>query len=201
MNKKVQIRVATLSDALAILKIYEPFILNSAVTFEEDVPTITEFEQRLSSIMNDCPCLVCELEGKILGYAYASAHRIRSAYRRNKEVSVYIDSQYQRNNIAKALYTSLFAILKEQGFVNLLAGITIPNPASIGFHESMGFEKCAEYHYIGYKLGKWHSVGWWELCLLENDSEAPIEPIPFYQFQKQVKLESFFEMGVALVKI
>jgi len=200
MNSNPTIRIASPADAGEILKIYKPHVLSTATTFEETVPSIEEFQQRISTILEECPCLVCEIDGAVVGYAYASSHRSRAAYRWNKEVSVYVAEQFQQKRVARALYTSLFAILKEQGICNLLAGITLPNEASVGFHESMGFEKCAEFRYIGFKLGKWHTVGWWELFLLGDEKSTPMEPIPFSQFKKQTSMNPLLLKGVPLLK-
>ncbi len=201
MNKKAKIRVARISDAPEILEIYKPYILDTPITFEENIPTIPDFKTRIKNILKDCPYLVCEVDNNIAGYAYASDHRSRAAYRWNKEVSVYVSPKHQRKNIARALYTSLFSILKEQGFANLLAGITLPNNPSVLLHETFGFVKCAEYHNIGHKNNKWHSVGWWELFIQNEKAGTPIEPIPFSNFIKKTEIKPFFKEGEKLLKI
>lgn len=201
VNKKVKIRIAQPADASEILEIYKPYILGSPITFEESVPSVSDFSSRISNILEECPFLVCEINGEIAGYAYASDYRSRAAYRWNKEVSVYVSTKFQRNNIARALYTVLFSILKMQGFANLLAVITLPNNASIALHESFGFKKCAEYQNIGFKNNQWHPVGWWDFFLLKESGQIPKEPIPFCNFIKDNSLNNFIEEGESLLKI
>ena len=201
MNKQAKIRVAGIDDASKILEIYKPCILNTSITFEEDLPSVTDFKTRIQNILKDCPFLVCEIGNEIAGYAYAYDHRSRAAYRWNKEVSVYVSPKYQRKNVAKALYTSLFSILLKQGFANLLAGITLPNAPSVALHESFGFKQCAEYNNIGYKNNRWHSVGWWELFIQNDEKETPKEPIPFSNFIKETEIEPYLNEGGNVIKI
>jgi L-amino acid N-acyltransferase YncA len=106
-----------------------------------------------------------EHHGEVLGYAYASAHRTRAAYQWSVDVSVYVQAQVQRSGVGCALYSSLFKLLTLQGFYNAYAGITLPNPGSVGLHESLGFRPVGMYRAVGYKLGAWHDVGWWQLTL------------------------------------
>ncbi len=199
VNKKVKIRIAQSADASGILEIYKSYILESPITFEELVPSVSDFSSRIANILEECPFLVCEINGEIAGYAYASDYRSRAAYRWNKEVSV--SAKFQRKNIALALYTVLFSILKTQGFANLLAVITLPNNASIALHESFGFKKCAEFQNIGFKNNQWHTVGWWDFFLLNENDQIPKEPIPFRNFIKENSLNNFIEEGESLLKI
>ena len=194
MNNKVKIRTARESDVEAILEIYSPFILKTAVSFEIKVPTKKDMWERISGILKDLPFLVCESEGKITGYAYASNHRQREAYRWSKEVSAYVHPDFRGKHIASGLYTSLIEILKKQGITNLLAGIALPNPGSIALHKKFGFRKIAEYTAVGFKLGKWHNVGWWELNLDPGFSE-PKEIIPFSEIKKTDVLKDAFLKG------
>jgi phosphinothricin acetyltransferase len=173
------IRTARETDAAAMLAIYEPFVRGSSVTFEITPPTEAEFKSRVARTLTQNPWLVHESNpGAVDGYAYATAHRERAAYQWTVEVSVYVAATRYRGGIGKALYTALFEILRKQGYRNALAGITIPNPASVGFHESLGFERIANYPNVGYKLGYWHDVGWWQLELQELRG-APTTPISF----------------------
>src|SRR5262249_49535543 len=130
-----------------------------------ELPTVEEMRRRIVDLLPHWPWLVCEQEGKILGYVYASQHRSRAAYRWSTDVSVYIDEQFHRLGIGRGLYSSLFAILTLQGFYNAYAGITLPNPASVGLHEALGFQAVGVYRAVGFKLGAWHDVGWWQLVL------------------------------------
>ena len=200
MENKFSIRIAKKADARAILDIYKPFILNTAVTFEEVVPDEDEFKKRMTAILWECPFLVCETNGQVVGYAYASAHRSRAAYRWNREVSVYVHPDFRRKNIANALYHALFPILKIQGYANLLAVITLPNQASIAFHESFGFTKCAEYNNIGFKLGQWQKVGWWELSLIENPDEVPIVPVLFPELKSGAEVKGCLKKSITFLK-
>ncbi len=173
------IRPVRTEDAASILAIYAPYILETPVTFEETVPDIKEMVSRIENLRNDLPFLVCEIDGQIAGYAYASNHRNRSAYRWTKELSVYVHPLFRRKNIGKALYSCIIELLKYQGVKSVLAGITVPNPESTGFHENFGFIKAAEFHATGYKLGQWHNVGWWEMDLNPGMKSPCLQLIPF----------------------
>ncbi len=170
------IRLAEKRDVPGILEIYAPFILETAVTFEEAIPDEDSFWKRMQDIMTEMPVLVCEIEGRVAGYAYASGYRSRASYRWSKEVSVYIHPDFHRKKVADALYTSLNEIVRYQGVANLLAIITMPNEASVAFHEYFGYRKCAEFSKVGYKLGSWQNVGWFEL-FLQDENEAPKDRI------------------------
>jgi len=172
------IRVAKPSDAASILEIYTPYILNTAITFETEIPSFEIMEHRIATYQENWPWLVYEADGVIAGYAYATKHRERTAYQWCVESSVYVKDQFQKKGIAKALYTALFKILKYQGCRNVYAGITLPNEKSVAFHKNFGFNKIAEYKNIGYKSGKWNTVSWWELQV--NDySDDPSAPVKF----------------------
>lgn len=172
------IRLAKPSDAAGILAIYGPYVKNSSITFETEVPGTDELEKRINSYLENWPWLVEETNGEITGYAYASRYRERTAYQWSVECSVYVHDNHLRSGIARKLYTTLFAILKEQGFTTVYAVINLPNDRSVAFHESMGFRYFATYEKVGFKLGQWKNVGWWQLQLNEF-SEDPKAPIKF----------------------
>jgi len=172
------IRTATPDDSESILKIYAPYIEKTSYTFETEVPTVDSFKERISSYLKNWPWLVCELDGVIAGYAYGTRHRERVAYQWSIESSVYVHDDCQRMGVARALYTALINILKLQGFRNLYAVINLPNDKSVSFHEKLGFEYFATYKNVGYKLGRWKNVGWWQLQL----NEYSLEPEPPMNF-------------------
>jgi L-amino acid N-acyltransferase YncA len=180
----ISIRLATPADAQAILSIYAPYIENTSFTFETETPSVTDFSERIKNYLLNWPWLVCEIDGKIAGYAYATRHRERTAYQWCTESSVYIHDDHQRAGIARALYKALFEILKRQGFRNVYAVINLPNDRSVSFHESCGFEYFATYEKVGYKLGKWKNVGWWRLILNEFGDE-PQAPIKFSELDNK----------------
>ena len=192
------IRVATGDDAAGMLEIYAPFILNSGITQETEVPSVEEFEQRVISNLKDRPWLVCEINNQAAGYAYAGKHRDRKGYQWCTEPSVYISEKYFGFGIANALYTALFDILKIQGYVNAYAVITLPNDRSIAFHKKFGFEYLTTYKKIGYKLGQWHDVGWMQYEVNPH-KEDPTDPIMFPQIDKAV-IESIVIRSAALLK-
>ncbi len=170
------LRLANSSDAATILEIYTPYILNTAFTFETEIPSPKAFEQRIISCLETWPWVVCVIDGVLAGYSYAARHRERTAYQWCVESSVYIRDGFQQRGLAGLLYSALFEILKHQKFINVYAGITLPNHKSVAFHDKSGFKKFVEYDSIGYKLGKWHTVSWWQLRL-NNYANNPVAPI------------------------
>ncbi len=172
------IRLATKADAKGILDIYSPYISNTSFTFETELPSIVSFAERITGYLINWPWLVYEVDGSIAGYAYASRYRERTAYQWCVEVSVYVHDDHQRKGIAKQLYGLLFNILRRQGYRNVYAVINLPNDKSVEFHEAAGFTYLATYENVGYKLGKWKNVGWWQLQLNSYDLE-PSAPIKF----------------------
>lgn len=179
------IRLARPTDAAGILAIYAPYIANTSFTFETEIPTESEFANRIAFYLVNWPWLVCELDGQIAGYAYASGYRERVAYQWSVECSVYVHDDHHRSGIARALYTALFSILKKQGYRNIFAVINLPNERSVAFHESMGFRWFATYEQVGYKLGQWKNVGWWRLIINEF-SQEPDPVISFSQIDKSM---------------
>jgi L-amino acid N-acyltransferase YncA len=172
------IRVADLDDAQQVREIYAPFCTATPVSFETEVPSVEEMRRRIAATLEFFPWLVAEDAGRVLGYAYASRHRERAAYRWSADVSVYVREGERGKGIGRALYTALFAILRLQGIFNVLAGITLPNNASVALHEAMGMRLLGVYESIGYKCGAWHDVGWWQFSLGPHDG-PPEEPVGF----------------------
>lgn len=170
------IRLARPDDAPAIRDIYAPAVTETIISFEGEPPTEDEMRRRIEDTHLTHPWLVCERHGEIAGYAYASPHRGRAAYRWSVDVSVYVQRDHRRKGGGRGLYESLFAILDLQGFVNAYAGIALPNEASVTLHESLGFEPVGVYEEVGYKHGAWRDVGWWQLAISEriDDPEPPI---------------------------
>ena len=170
------IRLATSADAATIAAMYRPIVESTTISFETVAPDEDEMRARIVETVRTYPWLVFEREGQVLAYAYASRHRARGAYRWSVDTSVYVTESVRGQRIGLALYASLFAVLKAQGFVRAYAGIALPNPASVGLHQRLGFVSVGVYHAVGYKLGAWRDVGWWEKAI--GDSPAPGEPMP-----------------------
>jgi phosphinothricin acetyltransferase len=191
------IRLAEIKDAEQILGIYAPYVENTIISFEEAAPTKEEMEKRISHVMENHVWIVLEEDNKILGYAYSSDYNERTAYRWSADVSIYVDGSSHRRGIGKALYTSLFEILRYQGYCNAYAGICLPNEKSVGIHEYFGFRKIAQYNKVGYKHGDWHDVGWWELSLKKHDNE-PGEPLPIRRIEPP-KLYNAFTHGMQII--
>ena len=171
------IRLATEHDAEAIAAIYAPFCNSTAVSFEDTPPSPVEIAQRIARITQRLPWLVLKDDGDVAGYAYASPHRERAAYRWSVDVTVYVHPRYQRRGVGSALYTALFAILAQQGYFQAFAGVALPNPGSEGLHEAMGFEVVGVYRSVGWKLGVWHDVRWYRRGLQAQDGE-PTATLP-----------------------
>jgi L-amino acid N-acyltransferase YncA len=163
------IRPANGDDARAVATIYRPYVTESAISFEDQPPTDEAMADRMASTIG--PWLVLERDGHVVGYACGSKHRDRAAYAWSVDVSVYVDLAHHRAGIGRALYSSLLALLRLQGFYAAHAGITLPNVASVGLHESLGFRLVGVYAKVGYKRSAWHDVGWWQLPLRERKGE------------------------------
>jgi phosphinothricin acetyltransferase len=171
----IVIRFARPSDAAGILAIYGPYCETSPISFETLAPTVEQMAERIQTILGQYPWLVCEIDGEIAGYVYATKIRERAAYRWAVEVAVYVATRHHRRRVAQALYTALFSLLREQNYYKAYAGITLPNTGSVRLHEALGFRPVGTFFGIGYKLDKWLDVGWWQLDL-EPESLNPPEP-------------------------
>lgn len=150
-------------DAPAVAAIYAPHVTDGVASFELTPPDAAEMAGRIDATTVIYPWLVCDAPGAgVVGYVYAAAFNPRAAYRWSTAVTVYVDVRFHRAGIGRALYTSLFAVLRLQGFCNAYGGITLPNDGSVGLHEALGFRRVALYREVGYKFGRWWDVGWWE---------------------------------------
>jgi phosphinothricin acetyltransferase len=175
----VECRVATPDDARAIAEIYAPYVSRTAITFEIDPPPdADEFAARMRRIGATYPWLVATIGGEIAGYSYACENRSRAAYRWSVDAAVYLRESAHRKGIGRTLYKRLFALLRAQGFVNAFSGITLPNAASVGLHEAIGFNLIGVHRNVGWKLGAWRDVGWWQLALAPPRDD-PAEPVAF----------------------
>jgi L-amino acid N-acyltransferase YncA len=178
-----EIRSAMLDDAREIARIYEPYVLNSAISFEEDVPDATEISTRIERAGNVYPWLVAADGDGLIGYAYGAPHRSRPAYRWSVEVSVYLEAAARGRGVGGKLLSALLQVLVERGFVGAFAGTTLPNPASAALFRSLGFTPVGIFRRAGFKLGAWHDVEWWQLAL--SDEPAPRgEPGSRWQIDK-----------------
>ena len=162
------IRLAKADDGAAVARIYDPVVARTAISFELDPPGPAEMRRRIVGALAFAPWLVEERDGIVRGYAYASKHRERAAYQWSVDVAVYVDEEHRRSGIGTTLYEKLFRLLRLQGFYAAHAGVTLPNAASVGLHESLGFRRVGVYRAVGYKLGGWHDVGWWQLELRDR---------------------------------
>jgi phosphinothricin acetyltransferase len=198
-GERVSIRLAASADAAGMLAIYAPIVRETIISFELDPPTTAEMRGRIESGWPHWPWLVCERAGGLLGYACASQHRTRAAYQWSVDTSVYVRADARRGGVARALYTSLFAILALQGFRNAYAGITLPNAASVGFHEALGFEPVGVYRKVGYKLGAWRDVGWWARDLAEHGPD-PSPPLDLTALRASRKWQDVIGAGEALFR-
>jgi phosphinothricin acetyltransferase len=167
--------MATERDAADLIRIYEPYVLETAISFETVTPTLSDFKNRMIEILPRHPWLVCELQNKVVGYAYAGPFKSRCAYLWSAESTVYVDRDFHGRGIGKDLYKNLLGILRQQGIVNVIAGIALPNEASQGLHESLGFTKVAQFKEVGYKLEKWWDVGYWQLQLGRPDRPSALQ--------------------------
>lgn len=193
------LRFATEADAVAVRAIYAPFCEMTPTSFESHAPAPTEMRDRIRKTTAQFPWLVCERDGLVLGYAYAGAHRERAAYRWAVDVAVYIGDGSRRNGVGRALYTALFRLLVAQGYFKAYAGVTLPNAASVGLHEAMGFTPVGIYRGVGCKFGAWHDVGWWQLGL-QPEVAQPAEPIAIGEVAGAAVAQSALATAARLVR-
>jgi phosphinothricin acetyltransferase len=193
------IRFALPCDAAGVLSIYAPFCESSHVSFEEVTPTVEQMHERITRVLTQYPWLVCESNGQLAGYVYASQHRERAAYRWAVDVAVYVAEGHRRRGVGRGLYTSLFSILREQGYHRVHAAITLPNEQSIGLHEAMGFRPIGVCPRVGHKLGRWLDVGWWQLSL-QPERPEPAEPRAIGEIRHGDAVAAALAEGARLVK-
>jgi L-amino acid N-acyltransferase YncA len=181
---KPVIRPAEASDAAAVVSIYAPYVLETAVSFEAEPPTAATMAQRINGTLQTHPWLVAERHGEgIVGYAYAGQHNQRAAYRWTVDLTVYVGGQMRRSGVGRALYLVFLETLRRQGFRSAFAEIVLPNPDSVRLHERAGFKPIGVHKDIGFKLGRWHDIGYWRLGLTDGVA-PPSEPIPFAAFKE-----------------
>ncbi len=168
MMHDLLLRDATPADAEALLAIYRPFVMETAVSFELESPTAVEFARRIANAQSKWTWLVAERTGSVAGYAYASSHRERGAYRYCVEVSAYLAPNYRGQGIGRALYETLFGVLAAKGFCTAYAGISLPNEGSIRFHQALGFSEVGVFRRAGWKFNSWHDVSWWQRQLRDE---------------------------------
>ncbi len=161
----MKIRQVELADAAAIARIYNPYVLDTTITFEVEAVSADEMRRRIAEIQGKYPYIVCEEDGNVVGYCYAHPWRMRAAFCHTAEVSIYVDSACRGNGLGKALLEELIQRCKAQGLHVLIAGITEGNEHSRHLHENFGFRKVAQYDEVGYKFGRWLELSQYELLL------------------------------------
>lgn len=196
---KKRIRLATKNDCTSILEIYAPFVTDTTVTFEYEVPTIEDFEKRIINTQKKYLWLVCEIEDKIVGYAYAHEFMDREAYDWSVICSIYINPEYQGKRIGKALYFSLLELLKLQGFYNAYACITASNTKSERFHEAFDFTQVGIHPNAGYKFGKWLDIKWYGVNITKYHL-SPNKPKAIYKISGTPEFESIIQKAEQMIR-
>lgn len=169
------VRDASQADAEACAAIYAPYVAETAITFESEAPSPAQMADRIASARRTHAWVVLEEAGRVVGYAYGGPYKARAAYRWSCEVSVYMELGRRRTGGGRALYEALFERLEARGFRCAVAGMTLPNEASVGLHRAMGFEPVGTYRKIGWKQGGWHDVAWVQRPLASGE-DPPAEP-------------------------
>ena len=195
---KIEIRVATAEDAPQIAAIYVPAVEESAVSFETEAPDGAEIASRIEDTLDMYPWLVAERGHEIVSFVYARRFRTRPAYDWDAEVTVFVKEGNQGLGVGRAIYSAMFDILTAQGFVNVYAAITVPNEASIRFHQALGFELAGSFPAVGFKLGAWHTVEFW-WAQLGDQPDAPQAPIPFGQFRDFPNCQEILQQASQMV--
>lgn len=180
------IRLATAGDAAGVRAVYAPVVETTAISFELEVPSVEEVARRITERQPAHPWLVAEAERGIVGYAYAGRFSGRPAYDWAVETSVYLAEEARGRGLGRALCTALIAVLAAQGYRQAMAGVTLPNPASVGLHEALGYTPAGRYRAVGWKFGVWHDVGWWQRPIGDEDGAAPARPSTLDELPREV---------------
>lgn len=167
----IRIRSAQIEDAADLVAIYAPYVEDTAITFETEVPTVADFAGRIEKTLEKFPYLVAEEDGRVVGYAYASTYYARAAYDWTVELSVYVSKEARGKGIGSLLYDALEEDLTARGFMNFLACIALPNPASLALHKKKGYEQVAHFKNVGYKFDTWHDIVWLQKSLVGEMDE------------------------------
>lgn len=180
MGKELSIRTASAEDAAGLLEIYRPYVEHTAITFEYEVPTVGEFEERITNTLKRYPYLVAEKDHEMVGYAYVSPFKERAAYDWSVETSIYVRKEAKQQGIGRRLYDRLEQILRQQGILNVNACIAYPQiedeyltKDSVRFHEKLGYEMVGTFHQCGYKFGRWYDMVWMEKMIGEHRNDQP----------------------------
>ncbi len=177
----IRIRLASPADAAAIAMVYRPYVEQTPISFELHAPTAEEMAARVARVMERSPWLVAEVDGAVRGYAYAGHFRERAAYDWTAESTVYVESGLRGKGIGRALMNALIRVLVLQGYRSVIAGITLPNDASVGLHQALGFRRIGQFDKVGWKADAWHGVDFYMLELgPRRDGVAPdaLRPLP-----------------------
>lgn len=193
------IRLATSADADAIGRIYRPIVRDTHISFERSAPAASEIAARIDRTLRQYPWLVCAVDGRLAGYAYASAFRPRDAYQWTAETTVYIHAAFQRRGVARALYRSLLAVLREQGYCSAVGVIALPNEGSVRAHEALGFRQVGVFKNVGHKAGDWRDTGWWQLELRPPPA-SPQAPRPIQQLAAEPGFDRLLATGLDSLK-
>jgi phosphinothricin acetyltransferase len=174
--EKLTIRAANAADARAIRDIYAPVVETTAISFELVPPSVQEMSARIGKVIAQYPWLVAEAGDEVIGYVYASSHSERAAYRWTVETSAYVKEGWRGRRVGGALYGEIIGDLRELGYLMAIAGIALPNDASVAVHERAGFRRVGTLPSVGYKFGTWWDVGYWCLPIVEPAPADPPEP-------------------------
>ena len=198
----VSLRLATPADGAAVAALYAPYVRDTSITFEYEVPDAAEFGRRIETVLKLAPWLLAvetrDARETLLGYAYAGTWRTRVAYRWVVESAIYVDKRAHRRGIGRALYGALLDLLRLQGFCRAVGGITIPNPESIALHEKLGFRHAGTFPKCGFKHGTWWDVGFWDIELRPHPKE-PQETLGIADVMKTPAAAAIMERARAAI--
>jgi phosphinothricin acetyltransferase len=199
MGGRIRLAADSDADAAAIADLYRPIVESTFISFETEPPDTQEMRRRIADTLTSYPWLVYEVSGTVAGYAYAARHRTRAAYRWSVDTAVYVHPDVRNSGVGRGLYRSLFGILAKQGYFTANAGIALPNPASVALHEGVGFQPIGVYRNVGYKLGGWHDVGWWQLELRPCEL-APRRPLELQTIRERDDWDALLARGESAIR-